>query len=160
MVQYSIDFSIDNGPKLPLLWVQVFAFGTRPSHLQAKFVGEHQDDEDDDGWEDMDENENEVVIQQQQQEQQQSKRVKTDETDKSSAVEQQQTDDDECDKFDAGVDADVLKSFLDTSGLGSIQEDKAFFLLMSFPFHEQEWDLVGYLLEAVFGYDSDSESHE
>jgi len=64
------------------------------------------------------------------------------------------------DRFAAGMDPDVLRAFLEGSHLdrAELDDDVAFFLLMSFPFYESEWDLVGFALDAVFGYDDDSES--
>ena len=31
----------------------------------------------------------------------------------------------------------------------------AFFILMTFPYYEHEWDMVGLVLDAVFGMDGD-----
>lgn len=59
------------------------------------------------------------------------------------------------DHFAAGIDPDLLRQFLDAIGLSSIDDLSAAFLLLSFPFYEMEWDLVGYLLDAVFGPDDD-----
>ena len=63
---------------------------------------------------------------------------------------------DDPDSYVAHIDPDVLNDFLQVAGIQSKKEDEmhegtAFFLLMTFPFYEQEWDLVGFILEEVFG---------
>jgi hypothetical protein len=63
------------------------------------------------------------------------------------------------DVFTAGVDPDILQQCLSELGLDdpALSEDDraAIFLLMSFPFYEHEWDLVGFVLDAAFGPDGD-----
>jgi hypothetical protein len=135
--------SKNHGPNERLLWVQVFAEGSTPSHLPAKNLEVEGDG--DDEWEDMDEEEEdgEKVMQ---------------DKEPSSAT----TDNDapECDGFVAHMDPDALGRFLEWSGLGKMDEATAFFLLMSFPFYEHEWDLVGYILDGVFGFNDDAENDE
>ena len=41
-----------------------------------------------------------------------------------------------------------------------MHEGTAFFILMTFPFYEHEWDLVGYLLEETFGDDEEGETED
>jgi hypothetical protein len=77
--------------------------------------------------------------------------------------------DDDADVFAAGIDPDVLDRFLEAAGLNDgdassspasrciVDHTTALFFLMSFPFYEHEWDLVGFVLDAVFGSDSDSD---
>jgi hypothetical protein len=55
------------------------------------------------------------------------------------------------DSFMAFMDPDLLHTFLDAARIGPMDEGTAFFLLMTFPFYESEWDLVGYVLDEVFG---------
>jgi len=59
------------------------------------------------------------------------------------------------DRFVAGIDPDLLQQFLNWSQLAPMDYLTAFFLLMTFPFYEHEWDLVGLLLDAVFGVDGE-----
>jgi len=66
----------------------------------------------------------------------------------------------EPDSYLAYLNPDVLHDFLELSGLLSKNPEKmhdgtAFFLLMTFPFYDQEWDLVGHLLEGIFGDDEE-----
>lgn len=64
---------------------------------------------------------------------------------------------DKVDLYSAFLDGDLLHDFLDFTGLEPMDEDKAFFLLMTFPFYEHEWDLVGYVLDEVFGMEEEVE---
>jgi hypothetical protein len=60
------------------------------------------------------------------------------------------------DEYLAYFDADLMHEFTQLIGLDPIiNDDTALFLLMSFPFYEYEWDLVGYLLEEIFGIDDE-----
>jgi len=66
----------------------------------------------------------------------------------------------EPDSYLAYLNPDVLHDFLELSGLLSKNPEKmhdgtAFFLLMTFPFYDQEWDLVDHLLEGIFGDDEE-----
>lgn len=76
-------------------------------------------------------------------------------------------DDDEADEvekndsFMAFMDPEVLQTFLDAAKIGPMNEATAFFLLMTFPFYEHEWDLLGFVLDEVFGANgSDEEDDE
>jgi hypothetical protein len=63
----------------------------------------------------------------------------------------------EPDAYLAHIDPDVLHKFLNLAGLKNIDECASFFLLMTFPFYEQEWDLVGYLYETIFEQEEEEE---
>lgn len=124
MVDYSIAWSLDSGPKLPLLWIQVLAEGNGPSVQKAINV-----DSDSDG------------------EPRNNKRprISKDESDK------------QPDQYHAGMDADNLQSFLTAAKLQPVDDVTAAFLLLTFPFFEHEWDLVGFVLDAVFGQEDDTD---
>jgi hypothetical protein len=68
--------------------------------------------------------------------------------------------DEECDRFAARIDPEVLGTLLKWAQLGPIDDVTAFFLLMTFPFYEHEWDLVGFILDDVFGTDKDDGMEE
>jgi hypothetical protein len=138
-VTYSIDMSRNHGPNERLLWVQVFAMGSAPSHLPARAMEEMEGDAE---WEDMDQDEedNEKVME-----------------DKAGDADDTGGD---CDRYVAHMDPDALGRFLEWSGLGPINEATAFFLLMTFPFYEHEWDLVGFTLDSVFGFNDDDDENE
>ncbi|CAJ1906583.1 unnamed protein product [Cylindrotheca closterium] len=75
----------------------------------------------------------------------------------------EQEDDDEhenCDTYMAFMDPELLHSFLTATKFGPMDEDTAFFLLMTFPFYEHEWDLIGFVLSEVFGSDEDLEDSQ
>ena len=67
---------------------------------------------------------------------------------------------DEPDAYLAHIDPDVLNKFLNLAGLKNIDECASFFFLMTFPFYEQEWDLVGYLYETIFEQEEEEEEEE
>jgi hypothetical protein len=156
-IWYSIDVSRDDGPSEKLLWVKVFAAGSAPSILPAKFL------EEEGGWEDMDEGECEDADEQEcksmEQTESSMKKARLDE-DGTPGVERNEEDLPEEDRFTAGMDPDALERFLRWTGLGKMEDVTAFFLLMSFPFYEVEFDLVGFILEAVFGPDDDGDEDD
>lgn len=186
-VRYSIDLCRDScGPTQPLLWVQVFAPGGTPSSNGAKCLDDDEDEDgrsennDDagDGWSDMEDNDD--AAQEEAEaggesggpEERGSKRSKTsaepkalvdlpDATKEASTTTSSSASSTEPhDHFTASIDPEVLQSFLDKVQLGDVNEATAFFLLMSFPFYEHEWDLVGFILDEVFGMESDEEDED
>jgi len=66
------------------------------------------------------------------------------------------------DEYVAFLDPDVLQSFLESAGLLSekLDDATAFFLLMTFPFFEHEWDIVGFVLDQFFGEGDDESDDE
>jgi hypothetical protein len=62
---------------------------------------------------------------------------------------------DESDRYRAGMDPDVLSRLLEWTQIGPMEDITAFFLLMTFPFYEQEFDIIGPFLDSVFGSDDD-----
>ncbi len=59
------------------------------------------------------------------------------------------------DQYVAFLDPDVMQSFLESAGMLPMHDGIAFFLLMTFPFFEHEWDLVGFVLDQFFGGEGD-----
>jgi len=65
------------------------------------------------------------------------------------------------DKYIAYLDPDLLHEFvaMNLGAIGkqysSINEATVFFILMTFPFYEHEWDIVGMVLDEVFGHEDD-----
>ena len=153
-VWYSIDYAKDHGKRERLLTVEVWCPGPSPSALPAMPL--EPNDDDDDGWEDMDEDEEE--------EEDDTKGIKANDDDaikstndgaSDQSADSNDSDDGPRDRYAAFLDPNVLDSFLYTSGL-ELHEGTAFFLLMTFPFYEHEWDLIGFVLEVVFGGEDDS----
>jgi len=158
-VHYSIEHSYDHGPKEPMLWVDVVAASSTPSHLPAQSMQ-------DAGGGDEDSFENFVKEMEGGEEisghvEKGTSRVDEATTDSSYAPNgnnEAPQREEAPDRYLAGIDPDVLYSFLKRSNLGKIDDDVAFFLLMSFPFYELEWELVDFVLEEVFGSESDDEN--
>jgi len=69
-------------------------------------------------------------------------------------------DDSDRDEYMAALDGVALHSFVQSAGLEPLDDATAFFLLMTFPFFEHEWDIVGLVLDQIFGRDSDAEEDE
>ena len=185
MLKYSIEFASNaSRANCKILWVQVIAAGSYPSQKPAINMGDTEDDEwsdvpsddqEEDSIEEADQDTDEVQVQDTGKEQDcdqegsheignQRKRMKRSNgtLDEASGPEQTLTGDrdgeEDCDRFVANMDPDVLVEFIGL--VGEMDEATAFFLLMSFPFYEMEWDLVGFVLDAVFGSQSDSDDDE
>ena len=62
----------------------------------------------------------------------------------------------ERDSYTAYLDPDLLHEFLDWNGF-TMNDGTAFFLLMTFPYFEHEWDLIGFVLDEVFGGNDESD---
>ena len=62
------------------------------------------------------------------------------------------------DSYTAYLDPDILHEFLDWNEF-TMHDGTAFFLLMTFPYYEHEWDLVGFVLDEVFGGSDDDDDH-
>ena len=183
-VWYSIDVARDDGPREKVLWVKVFAAGDVPSSMPAKNLDELMTgDNDDDGWEDMDESGDEDDIESTEQAESKLKKARLHEDEPSKNTggndedekmedrkDQKDEDEDEKDeesagppmedRFTAGMDPDALEQFLHWTQLGKMEDITVFFLLVSFPFYEMEFDLVGFVLDAVFGPDDDDDDDD
>jgi len=147
-----------------LIVVEAWAANNWPSIQKAVCINRLMEDADEDGgWEDIEEDEEgNIAVEEptirnvEENTEMNAKRQKlNDSKDDESALPSNkiESDDDEPDSYLAYLNPDVLHEFLNLSGIQSdeMHEGTAFFLLMTFPFYEQEWDLVGYLLEEVFG---------
>lgn len=184
-VNYSIELSHNFGQREILLNVQVWAPTGVPSEKGAVCVQEAFMAAQEDEWEDIDDEEDVEEAQQPESPTvisdgshaensegplQANKKQKTgnglaDEQDSGKVEGKESTEDSKCseeeeekrDSFIAFLDPDLLENFLESAGLMPMNEGTAFFLLMTFPYYEHEWDLVGYVLDKVFGAGSDEE---
>lgn len=163
---YSIDVARDNGPRQCLMWVQVYADGNRPNNHQAAVNLEDGDGDEEDGWEDMsdgdDDDEQDMKRLRKSSHTTTATALKDQPSKKGSKIHSKEDNEDEdeeeeqqSDRFIAAMDPNALHQFLEWIDLDSINEDTAYFLLMTFPFFEHEWDVVGFVLDSVFGYDKD-----
>jgi len=167
-VWYSIDASRDDGPREKILWVKVFAAGSVPSTLPAKNI----DEDEDGGWEDIDEDEDEENESSTDHVESRMKKARVqnenlqdenaEDEDEDEIMEDDKDIDDAPigDRFTAGIDPDVLGQFLRWTQPSEMQDVTAFFLLMSFPFYEMEFDITGYILDAVFGSEDDDDDDD
>jgi hypothetical protein len=177
-VWYSIDLSKDHQAAERMLWVQVWPVGSVPSPNKAKNI---ISDGDDDLWSDIEneDDDDEQYLDEQYLNEKQAKKARSDavvgQHDNHYEEQQQelfvgrpnpiteQENQQDCDRFVAGIDPKVLRQFLIWSKLlfpaadSNIDNLSAFFLLMTFPYYEQEWDLVGYVLDAVFDFNDDDD---
>uniref|UniRef100_A0A7S4EE63 Uncharacterized protein n=1 Tax=Pseudo-nitzschia australis TaxID=44445 RepID=A0A7S4EE63_9STRA len=182
-IRYSIEMSVNHQQRENLVVVEVWAANNWPSIKKAVCVNQMMEDhgENDDGdggWEDIEEDEDgkggiveTLAIQNNgskekegcpNKEETNAKRQKLSDNEEidemnNPSKSDSHEDSDEPDSYVAYLDPEILETFLELTEIKSdeMHEGTAFFLLMTFPFYEQEWDLVGYLLEEVFGDDED-----
>jgi hypothetical protein len=140
-IAYNIEVSRDYGKKERLLGVDVYAAGNSPSVEQAIVI----DDDDSENYEEFDDEGN---------------AVQKKETHSKSNKEQDFYDCLLCDgrdRFDAYLDPDCMDKFLEWTGLW-MDFENLLFILMSFPFYEHEWDIMGFLLDCMFVDEDESSS--
>jgi hypothetical protein len=188
-IRYSIEFSKNYMQRENLIVVEVWAPQNGPSRGTAVCVNQTfdqsgkscHDEDDDDGWEDMDEDKNEVKTETAKSnakdssgDLQTTKRQKLgdesqetpNDKERNGCSQQCQGDDERSqqthEEFIAYLDPDLMDEFLFGAGLSKapMDDSKAFFLLMTFPFYEHEFDLVGYLLDEIFGYEESEDSED
>jgi hypothetical protein len=186
-VSYTIDLrntAVSNGThevrSKPLLWVYVYAAGVVPSsHDTSHAININNND--DDQWSDIDDEDESAQdvdtqsINASSKSNKVSNEIETTEPNikmNHENIENGSNHDQNKDRYEAGMDPDVVAlfiSYLESTNRVSFDkrdnntsysEITMFFLLMTFPFYEHEWDLVGFLLQAVFGNDSVDGSKE
>jgi hypothetical protein len=152
-ISYTIHLSKDHGEREQLMTVEVWAPGDGPSQEKAEPLVADGDD-----WEDMDERE-----------EMDEEGGKSDDDDMDAQPDETKEDEmdspplqqgelakraasSKSDKFAAYIDPDALENLTEWSSL-ELSVPEYFFLLMTFPFYEQEWDLVGFVLDTVFSDD-------
>ena len=181
-IRYSIEMSVNHRQRENLIVVEVWTANNWPSIEKAVCINkmmeggdENENENDDEEWEDIEEGDDGTVAIEEstiknnspQKQGTIAKRQKLNDSQETNSSENNHlpkdgdTDDDsdEPDSYLAHLDPDVLHEFLELAGLQSKRDEMhdgvAFFMMMTFPFYEQEWDLVGYLIEEVFGDDEE-----
>eukprot|EP00934_Nitzschia_sp_Nitz4_P004009 Nitzschia sp. Nitz4//scaffold3_size479765//14633//15445//NITZ4_000010-RA/size479765-processed-gene-0.79-mRNA-1//-1//CDS//3329550488//3999//frame0 len=149
-ISYCIELSHNHGEPQRLLDIQVWASDCVPSAKPAVCI--ESAFEEVDGWEDIDDDMEDGNVEMTSPPTKKQK-AEDDEDCKSSEPQDQE----EADKYVVFLDADVLLSLVEAAGIAPIDDGTAFFLLMTFPFYEHEWDLVGFVLDSYFGADSDDD---
>ena len=168
-IRYSIEMSINHQQRENIVVVEVWAANNWPSILKAVCINQMLEgaNDDDDGWEDIEKDDQGVGVLEptiadfKEKPQTNAKRQRLNDSQETTEnvipTDDADTDNDrdEPDSYLVHLDPDILHEFLKLTGIQSktneMHEGTAFFLLMTFPFYEQEWDLVGYLLEEIFG---------
>ena len=147
-IMYYVNFSIDHGSKERLITIEVMASGEAPSSEQAVPMEDDGGDDGEDVWEDFDEDGEPL-----------SKAEADDVVENMDEDEASQKTGgkDEKDRYAAYVDPEELHKFLSCTGL-VFDEATSIYFLMTFPYFEFEWDLLGFLLDAVFGHQSGDDS--
>jgi hypothetical protein len=169
-IWYSIDLSQNHGPKENILTIRCWADDNTPSRLPAVCIDDKEvARSDNDGeWEDIDDDENEEGTTQPDSEITEEKE-KEFKVNGKTAESTQPTHDNACNKQDSEepqdryacvLDPDVLLTFQTCSGLTEMDQAAGFFTLMAFPFYQQEWDLVGFVLDSVFAHNNEDEDEE
>ena len=185
-IWYSIDLSKQYGPKENILTMRVWADGNKPSKLPAVSVekmGGHGDSDDD--WEDIDTDEEENnndsddigkdIGKTHNHVKELARNIKDTSIDesktKTSATGDKENEKDdnkssakgnegEADRYACFVDPVVLQSFQESAELTGMDEAAAFFTLMTFPFYQHEFDLVGFVLDSVFADDDNEDGDD
>ncbi|CAB9496902.1 expressed unknown protein [Seminavis robusta] len=165
-IWYSIDVSKNYGPKQNLLTIRCWADGNKPSRLPAVSIEEEAGEDDDDDWEDVSEEEeddNETKSESKQPPKNGTKsaqKTTVESNSKTNGNEEEPKEKDDRDRYACFLDPDVLQSFQTCANLTEMDEATAFFTLMTFQFYQHEWDLVGFVLDSVFGYNDEEEEGE
>jgi len=155
VLSYSIYVSHDYGPNEKLVDIKVFALGGRPSENEAvpiDILNESVDEE----------HENHGLLSKSDNLLSKAEldcvKVSTlshNRVDKSESPSLAETD-----QYIAWVDPDLVTNFLRWTSF-EINEVSMLYFLMTFPFYEEQWDLVGYLFDCVFGdMDDDTNSSD
>jgi hypothetical protein len=172
-VWYSIELSMNYGPRENLMIVQVWAPSNVPSLETAVEAVLKDDGEEEDEWEDIDEEEKSTknggnngsrtppTSSPKTSKKQKVNTPPVDKGAKDSAQSATEEDSEEptCDTYMTYLDPDMLDAFLQCAKITPMNEGTAFFLLMTFPYYEQEWDLVGYVLDTIFS-DGDEDGED
>jgi hypothetical protein len=177
-VWYSIELSMNYGPRENLMVVQVWAPSNVPSTETARCVHDvammKVTGEDEEGWADIDQEEEEEKKQnggkngsrtppkslpKTSKKQRVTPPEDKEANDSAQSDTQEDSEEPTCDTYMTFLDPDLLDTFLESAKITPMNEGTAFFLLMTFPYYEHEWDLVGYVLDTIFG-DGDEEEEE
>lgn len=148
LITYSIDVSKDHGMKERVLHVEVIAAGDGPSPKEALPM----DDGSDGVWEDLGEETDSKETDAQ-------KMEESDDAKDDSPGPTKGDSSDDRDRFGAYIDPEVLAKFLKWTQV-ELDESSLVFFLMTFPFYEHEWDLVGFILDTVFDTEDDSSASD
>jgi hypothetical protein len=169
-ISYNIDMirSSSNKPPIPLLWINIYAANNVPSSVAINMCDNSSDDNE---WSDIDSdstdrNSNDSLHRKQALSGDVNGDIETDTLHKvniNCLGSTREITSSNVDRYEAGMDLCVMKQvvqFLQQPCISSsvdinteFDDATMFFFLMTFPFYEHEWDIVGYLLKAMFDGD-------
>lgn len=168
-IWYSIDLSQNHGPKENILTIRCWADGNNPSRLPAVSVDDDKEadgNDKDDDWEDIDDDgdkeegtvqpDSEITQGNEKGLKANGKKGESTQPTHDSASKKQESEEPR-DRYACFLDPDVLQSFQTSTGLTEMDQAAGFFTLMAFPFYQQEWDLVGFVLDSVFAETNDED---
>ena len=166
-IRYSIEMSVNHQQRKNLIVIQVWSANDWPSAEKAVCINHF--------WEDIEygDEEGHLILDSKLKYSNESsrmsrKRQRLDSSQEPSGNVHPNDGSDSCgdehDSYSAHLDSETLHEFLNLAGIhtkgNEMHEGTAFFLLMTFPFYEHEWDLVGYLLEEIFGDAEDEDTED
>ena len=150
-IVYTIWKSYNYGPKDIFINIEVIATGDTPSTEEAIPMFQTNDNEDQ-VWEDVivsDEDDNSETM-----EELSSTSPMTRRNESTTELE------DGKDYYSAFVNPSILTDWY-TTWKSNLDDAATLYLLMTFPFYEHEWDIVGYLMDTVFDQmDDDDETDD
>ena len=171
-IWYSIDLSIGYGPKQNIVTIRVWADGNKPSRLPAVSMEDDQsggseqgDDDLEDTMEEDDESDKDAKMNGTKPSRKHGQTTSPADTasknDTANANNEDHDEEEESrDRYACYVDPEGLQLFQETTNLTALDEATTFFTLMTFPFYQHEFDLVGFVLDSIFGEDSDDDDDE
>jgi len=177
IVTYKIDYSVDYGPMEQLLGVDIYALGEHPSVEEAvPMINNDMDEEDKDNCAAIntfgDDNkhnlhDNSPTKSRIENEKQSSSDddfeeiVMSDDGGSSTSNKESQSDESKGggDEFGVFINPENVVAFVDRMNM-NLNEQSLFYLLLTFPFYEHEWDISGFLLSALFDEDEDVQEDE
>ena len=150
-IVYTIWKSTNYGPKDIFINIEVLATGDTPSTEEAIPMFQSNDDDEDQVWEDIIVSEDEEEDNCEPMEDSTSPMTRRNE---STELE------DGKDYYSAFVNPSILTDWY-TTWKSKLDDAATLYLLMTFPFYEHEWDIVGYLMDTVFDQmDDDDETDD
>ena len=159
IVTYKIDYSIDHGEMKPLLGVDVYALGEYPSVEEAIPMMDDEQDESEEILDTGEQGEHNGVSTEEKDNRKQSTSAEFEDIIMSEDDENNSHTDENNgngDRFGVYINPENVVSFLDRANM-NLNEQSVFYLLLTFPFYEHEWDIAGFLLSALDDEDDEED---
>jgi len=167
IITYKIDYSVDFGKMKRLLGVDIYALDEHPSLEPAIPL------QDEDAVEQVDEESNNMKNSVDGKVQRNDKITSTGEDDIFEEVEMSDNGDDNDDsqskgnnssggggdRFGVYINPENVVAFLDRTNL-NLNDRSVFYFLLTFPFYEYEWEIPGFVFDALFDDEDDDDDDE